>query len=77
MTITEMKAQKEKFQKEADLLRQLEMQEEMQRIEAEKKMLEDKGCGWGMGKIKKFLIGASDLVLFQYPNKTKLQNSTI
>ncbi|XP_059160552.1 kanadaptin-like isoform X2 [Physella acuta] len=48
MTITEMKAQKEKFQKEAELLRQIEMQEEMQRIEAEKKMLEDRGCGWGM-----------------------------
>ncbi|CAL1536937.1 unnamed protein product [Lymnaea stagnalis] len=49
MTITEIKAQKMKFQKEAEILQQLEMQEEMQRLEEEKKMLEDKGCGWGMG----------------------------
>ncbi|XP_055879098.1 kanadaptin-like [Biomphalaria glabrata] len=50
LTVTEMKAQKEKLQKQAEILRQLEMQEEMRRIQEEQKILEDRGCSWGMGE---------------------------
>ncbi|KAH9491418.1 Kanadaptin [Bulinus truncatus] len=48
MSVTEMKAQKEQLQKQAELLHQLEMQQEMKRIEEEQQILDDKGCSWGM-----------------------------
>ncbi|GFO30162.1 kanadaptin [Plakobranchus ocellatus] len=48
MSVTELKEQKERLVKEAQLLRQAELQEEMERIEADKKAFEDNGCAWGM-----------------------------
>lgn len=48
MSVTEMKEQKERLVREAYLLRQAEMQEEMERIEADKKAFEESGCAWGM-----------------------------
>ncbi|CAG5127386.1 unnamed protein product [Candidula unifasciata] len=48
LTVTELKEQREKLQKETELLRQIEVQEKLQRQEAEQKLLEDRGCGWGI-----------------------------
>ncbi|GFR62225.1 kanadaptin [Elysia marginata] len=48
MSITELKEQKDRLVREAQLLRQAEMQKEMERIEADKKAFEDSGCAWGM-----------------------------
>ncbi|RUS69568.1 hypothetical protein EGW08_022669 [Elysia chlorotica] len=48
MSVTELKEQKERLVREAQLLRQAEVQEEMERMEADKKAFEDSGCAWGM-----------------------------
>ena len=48
MSVTELKEQKDRLDREAQLLRQAEIKEEMERIEADKKAFEDSGCAWGM-----------------------------
>ena len=49
MTMTEMKEQREKMKREAELLKQMEIEAERQRLEAQQKLLQDRGCGWGIG----------------------------
>ena len=44
-----MKEQREKQKREAEVLKQMEIEAERQRVEAQQKLLEDRGCGWGMG----------------------------
>ncbi|XP_035824464.1 kanadaptin isoform X2 [Aplysia californica] len=50
MSMTEMKEQREKLKREAEVLKQMELEAERQRQEAQQKLLENRGCGWGMGE---------------------------
>ena len=48
LSVKEMVAQRDKQKKEADLLRQAELDEAERKAEILKKREEDKGCAWGM-----------------------------
>ena len=51
LTVTEIKEQRIKQKKEAELLHQAR-QEEMEREgEERKKKMQDRGCSWGIGKL--------------------------
>ena len=49
LSVSEMKEQREKLHKEAELLRQAELAEEEKTAEMIRKREEDKGCSWGIG----------------------------
>lgn len=50
LSVTELKQQRDKQKREAELLRQNELQEAERQQEAAQKMLEDQGCSWGLGE---------------------------
>lgn len=54
MSVTEIKEQRERQKKEAEVLHQAELIEEETRMQKEKQRLEDKGCTWGIGWIHNF-----------------------
>jgi hypothetical protein len=49
MSITEMKEQREKQKKEAEVLRHADIAAQEKKMEALRKKEEDRGCSWGMG----------------------------
>ena len=51
MTVTEMKVQREKLKKEAEILKAMEAEAERQRSEETQRLMQDRGCGWGMGEL--------------------------
>ncbi|XP_071079378.1 kanadaptin-like [Haliotis cracherodii] len=50
LSVTEIKEQRERQKKEAEVLHQAELIEEETRMQKEKQRLEDKGCTWGINE---------------------------
>jgi len=49
LSVSEMKEQREKQKKEAEILRLADLAEEERKLEAIKRKQEETGCSWGIG----------------------------
>ena len=56
MSVAEMKAQRDRQLKEAEVIRQLEAIEAQERAQRRIKEQQDVGCTWGFGKSKCYLV---------------------